>query len=365
MKRSTLLMTMLACVLVLAYASVAFGQALKGGGFSDGESGPVGWYQKSVAVVVGIDDYSSGWGRLSAAAGDARKMAKVLRERGFVVIELYNRQASFQGIISTLRKAAQTTGRDDRFVFFYSGHGHTKKSDWDGSTTGYLVPAEGVSGDITSYISVAQIRDEILSHCKAKHVLLVIDSCFSGTLLTRASINDGAVRDYLGKRGIYGITAGMLDQPAVDGLFTNVMLEGLSGNADFNNDGFVAFKELGMYAEQNVRARNRHQTPDFGVMYGAGQFVFTRPGFNPEPPPKPRSKEAVGAGFLTVVADPWVEIFVDGKKRGISPAFKIEISSGQRTLRFVNENADIDKTITVKVDKGRHLKIGRNLQVIE
>ena len=365
MKRRSPMILMLVCGLIFACASVALGQTYKGGGFSDDAPGPAGWYHGSVAFVVGIDNYSHGWGRLSAATSDAEKMAKALKARGFVVHELYDEKATFQGIISTLRKAAQTTGRDDRFLFFYSGHGYTKTSDWDGSTSGYLVPVEGVSGDITSYISVAQIRDEILSHCKAKHVMLIIDSCFSGTLLTRASINDGAVRDYLGKRGIYGITAGMQDQPAVDGLFTNVLLEGMAGNADCNNDGFIAFKELGMYAEQNVRARNRHQTPDFGVMYGAGQFVFTRPDFNPAPPPKPKVVESGGTGYLTVVADPWVEIYVDGKKLGISPAFKIEIPGGKRSIRFVNKDADIDKTIEIDVARGQHLKIGPKLQIIK
>ncbi len=365
MKKRNVWICALVCGVIFASALTASAQALKGGGFSEAASGPPGWYQHSVAVVVGIDKYSHGWGRLSAAGSDAKKMAKVLRDRGFTVHELYDEQATFQGIISTLRKAAQTTGRDDRFMFFYSGHGYTKISDWDGSTTGYLVPVEGISGDIASYISVAQLRDEILSNCKAKHVLLVIDSCFSGTLLTRAAINDGAVRDYLGKRGIYGITAGMQDQPAVDGLFTNVMLEGMCGNADFNNDGFVAFKELGIYSEQNVRARNRHQTPDFGVMYGAGQFVFTRPNFEPAPAPESETAAAKGMAYLTVVADPWVEIYVDGKKLGISPAFKIEVPSGARELRFINEKAGIDKTMEVDFGKDKHVKIGSKLEVVK
>ncbi len=266
-------------IFFIAAVSVAVAQN-KGGSFSSVNMQSA-WYQNSFALVVGINSYSNGWGRLSAGVSDAKKMAKVLRERGFTVYELYNEKAKGAEIIKQLRKAARRTGHNDRFVFYYSGHGYTETSAWENSQTGYIVPVEGRSGDLTGYISMNQVRDEIISHCKARHVLLIMDSCFSGTLLTRASINDGEVSDFLSKRGIYGITAGMQDQPALDGLFTNVLLDGLEGNADFDNNGYVTFKELGLYAEQNVKTRNHSQTPDYGVMYGAGQFVFARPGINP------------------------------------------------------------------------------------
>jgi len=143
---------------------------------------------------------------------------------------------------------------------------------------GYLVPTDGKSRDASTYIPMDQLRSEIQNHCRAKHVLFIMDSCFSGTLLTRAATTDGAVADYLAQRGAYGITAGMANQPAVDGLFTDVLIEGLNGNADYDNNGYMTFKELGLYVEQNVRARNRNQTPDYGTMLGSGQFVFARKG---------------------------------------------------------------------------------------
>ncbi len=256
----------------------------KGGGFSDAQTQQANWYADSVAFVVGINSYSQGWGRLSAGVSDAKKMAKTLRKRGFTVFELYDTKAKGPEIIKQLRKAAQRVGKNDRFVFYYSGHGHTQRSAFDDSEIGYLVPIEGRSGDTTSYIPMDQLRTEIMNNCAAKHVLVVVDSCFSGTLLTRSTIADSSISDYLSKKGIYGITAGMQDQPAVDGLFTNVLVEGMNGNADYNGDGYVTFKELGMYAENNVKAKNRHQTPDYGVMYGAGQFVFARAGETVAPP---------------------------------------------------------------------------------
>ena len=273
MKNRIALISILLVTVVLA--SLAFAQT-KGPGFSGTADQQANWYSNSYAMVVGINSYSQGWGKLSAGMSDAKKMAQTLRSRGFTVVELFDAQATGANIVATLRKVARKTSPNDRFVFYYSGHGYTETSAWDSSQTGYLVPANSKSGDLTGYISMNQVRDEIISHCKARHVLLIVDSCFSGTLLTRGSMTDGAVSDYLSKRGIYGITAGMQDQPALDGLFTNVLLEGLGGNADYDNNGYVTFKELGLYSEQNVKARNSAQTPDYGVMYGAGQFVFAK-----------------------------------------------------------------------------------------
>ncbi|MFL6451251.1 MAG: hypothetical protein ACJ746_26775 [Bryobacteraceae bacterium] len=60
-------------------------------------------------------------------------------------------------------------------------------------------------------------------------------------------------------------------------VFTNALLEGLSGAADFNRDGYITFAELDSYVIP--RASNRFQTPATGVLPGnaGGEFVFTSP----------------------------------------------------------------------------------------
>jgi formylglycine-generating enzyme required for sulfatase activity len=255
----------------------------RGGGFSVGQA-PANWYTKSYALVIGIDAYSGGWPALHAAVKDAKRMSAALRAQGFTVTEMFDQQATSSAIINKLREVGGSTDKNGRFVFYFAGHGHSQPAAWDESTEeGFLVPVDATRASNADYISMTQLKSEFLNYVRAKHVLLILDSCFSGSLLQRGAIDTGPVADLLSKRGIYGITAGLADQPAVDGLFTSVLIEGLNGNADADGDGFVSFHELGLYVERNVRARNSRQTPDFGVMYGAGQFVFLRPG--PPPPP--------------------------------------------------------------------------------
>lgn len=352
------------------FGSVALAQQEKGGGYSNTSAMQADWYQKSYAFVVGINSYSHGWGRLSAGVSDAKKVAATLRERGFTVFELYDAQATSSQIVTELRRAVRKTQNGDRFLFFYSGHGFTEKSAWDGSETGYLVPVEGRDNDPSSYIPMKQIRDEIVNHCRAKHTLLILDSCFSGCLLMRSNIYDGSLADYLRKRGIYGIAAGMADQPAIDGLFTNVLIEALSGNADNNNDGYVTFKEIGMYTEQNVRARNQYQTPDYGTILGAGQFVFAQrqdtsvaplpiavEPVSPPPVKKPPKQKTTTPASLIVHTVPWVEVYIDGEQVGISPYSDTNVSIGKHDLRLVNREKGIDVTHEIRLASGQEMRI--------
>jgi hypothetical protein len=57
-------------------------------------------------------------------------------------------------------------------------------------------------------------------------------------------------------------------------VFTSALLEGLSGNADSNEDGYITSSELESYL--SWRGSNRFQTPASGVLPGheGGQFAF-------------------------------------------------------------------------------------------
>ena len=60
-------------------------------------AGSVQLYQKSYALVIGIDAYKGGWPRLSNAVRDAKAVAGVLRLRGFDVTLKTNLDATEPG----------------------------------------------------------------------------------------------------------------------------------------------------------------------------------------------------------------------------------------------------------------------------
>ena len=137
-------------------------------------------YGRRLAAVVGITDYGTR-SRLPAARNDARRVAARLRELGFdEVLELYDRAATRQRILSlSARSWVAKTAQDDLAVIYFAGHGDTETLV-DGSPRGYIVPAEALSRghSFSTAISMDELRT-IRARMKAKHVLYVMDSCYS------------------------------------------------------------------------------------------------------------------------------------------------------------------------------------------
>lgn len=142
-------------------------------------------------LIIGIDQYQHA-PKLETAVQDTRGVREVLTARyGFKnerIIELLNAQATRANIEEALYNLGRQAGKDDSVFIYYAGHG---QYDEDGKI-GWWVPVEAQPKNPGTFITNASIRDYI-SGMKAKHVYLIADSCFSGTLFgTRAlpPIND-------------------------------------------------------------------------------------------------------------------------------------------------------------------------------
>ena len=162
------------------------------------------------ALLVGIDDYRNA-PKLETAVKDASGVQKILVERyGFSldhVITLINAQATRTNIEHELYKIGQLAKPDDSVLIYYAGHG---QYDEDGRI-GWWVPVEGEPKNPGTFITNASIRDYI-EGMKARHVYLVADSCFSGTLFGRARamppINDQFYARLYAKQSRWGLTSG-------------------------------------------------------------------------------------------------------------------------------------------------------------
>jgi len=126
------------------------------------------------ALVIGIDDYRE-LPPLQAAVHDAADVAAVLRdEYGYEVTLLEN--ASRYQILYHLNALRESLGPHDNLLIYYAGHGEI-----DRAKQGYWQPADAVPGDPASWISNRQIA-EILDAMAARHVMVVADSCYAGSL---------------------------------------------------------------------------------------------------------------------------------------------------------------------------------------
>ncbi len=258
---------------------------VKTGGASGGTAGlqPGSFYRKSWAVVIGINTYDL-WPPLEYAVSDARAVAKTLRALGFdEVIEILDKEATRERILTELgSKLPKSAGPEDRVLIFFAGHGQTESLP-DGKEQGYIIPVDGdISNYFTTAISMQQVR-EISERIPAKHILYVMDACYSGQGFNRAFGVEPSVNGYLQKitamRSVQMITAGGKKEQVVEraghGLFTRYFLQGLEGEADRDNDKVVTASELGAYLMPQVsRASGNLQTPQYGRLDGEGEVVF-------------------------------------------------------------------------------------------
>jgi peptidoglycan/xylan/chitin deacetylase (PgdA/CDA1 family)/uncharacterized caspase-like protein len=246
----------------------------------------------SWAVVIGIDEYAH-WPRLSHAARDAESVQGLLVGKlGFKpghVIALQNGSATRSNILAAFNEQLPKAGlkKTDNLLVFFAGHGATQHLT-SGRDLGYIIPVEAAADHVADDAIPMTELQNISEGLVARHVIFVMDACYSGLGLVRGGGRTGGgnfLRDNAHRVGRQMLTAGGADQMVADGgpgghsIFTWTLLQGLSGKADLNGDNIITGTELAAYIAPAVASVSQ-QTPAFGSLPGSegGEFVFTLAG---------------------------------------------------------------------------------------
>lgn len=241
------------------------------------------FYRKSFAVVIGINQYTKA-PPLEFAVSDARAVQSKLKMTGFDDIAvILDRDATQRRILTELFDVLpKKTTWDDRVVFYFAGHGMTRELS-GGRRKGYIIPVDSGGSDYPSTgISMEQIRS-LSGRIKAKHIIYIMDSCYSGLGFSRSAgislKNEAYLKKVASRRVVQIATAGGAGEQVMEkeghGLFTGFFLKGLDGAADLDLDGVVTGAELGAYLRPAVsNASKQFQTPLFGRLEGEGEFLF-------------------------------------------------------------------------------------------
>jgi N-acetylmuramoyl-L-alanine amidase len=294
-------------IATLILLAIAYGHALAQGpsrgalALTPADMGkPVTLYQKSYALVIGIDSYTEGWPRLSNAIKDAKAVAQELAERGFDVTTILDPKATELRL--QLEKFVILKGKrkSDRLFIWFAGHGHTINGE------GYLVPADAPKPEDDEFrLEAYSLRNfgRLMREARAKHVLTVFDSCFAGTVFNSArSKPPDAITRATTLPARQFVSSGDAEQKVSDdGTFRKLFLAALKGDepiADANNDGYITGTELGLFLSDKVtNLSGKRQTPRYGKLTARGMdrgdFVFAVPSNQPTKSPKPLSAEFI------------------------------------------------------------------------
>jgi hypothetical protein len=155
------------------------------------------------AVVVGINRYPGFEAneQLRGAVSDANAIADKLREEGFEVTVITDSGATEAGIKEAVGQASRKNKANERFVFFFAGHGWRNYS-----VPGHaaLVPHDANKSGLSSPEITGQELAELLNSVPASSRSAMIDSCFSGALPGARSLGNNLVPRTLEHPGSVG-----------------------------------------------------------------------------------------------------------------------------------------------------------------
>jgi tetratricopeptide (TPR) repeat protein/uncharacterized caspase-like protein len=284
---------LLMCLLLLVFASGVAQATQEPRGLVVVQSGhhtaPEQVYQNSWAVVIGINSYQHAEiPPLRYAVNDALSVQAALEPLGFPpqqIFTLLNEEATRHGIEQMLYDRLRGAQKEDRLFVFFAGHGKTEELP-RGTAEGFLLPYDADPDNLFSTaISMSDVK-RIGQRIAAKHILFVVDACYSGFAATRAVaprvVDEAYLRLVTQAPAVQVITAGTAQEQAREeqghGVFTKQFLQGLGGFADADWNGILTGAELATFLQSRVvQETEGGQTPQFGQLSGEGQFVFVLP----------------------------------------------------------------------------------------
>ncbi|MES9970574.1 MAG: caspase family protein [Candidatus Thiodiazotropha sp.] len=237
------------------------------------------------ALVVGNNRYQH-FPSLISASFDAQETAELLRTKyGFETTTLID--ATRYDMLSALNKLREKLTEKDNLLIYYAGHGELDRVN----LRGYWLPVDAEPNNTANWISNIAITD-ILNTMSAKHILVVADSCYSGSLTrsSMAQLESGMSDEIKTKwlkvmaktRSRTVLTSGGL-KPVLDqgggqhSVFAKSFLRTLAENESIL-EAYKLFRNLATEVQQTASEFGIDQIPEYApIKHGgheAGEFFF-------------------------------------------------------------------------------------------
>ena len=229
------------------------------------------------ALVIGNNNYAD-MPVLRTAMADAEAIADTLTTRyGFNVELLLD--ATRYDIIRVMSEMRASLTFNDNLLIYYAGHGIVDPV----TERGYWLPVDADADNPANWVSNDDITN-MLKAIPARHILVVADSCYSGTLTRQAPARLKTWQDrqawlerLLEKRSRTVLSSGGLEPVADSGasghsVFANALLTALRGNTEI-------IEATGLFEPvRQMVVLNANQTPQYSDVrlagHEGGDFVF-------------------------------------------------------------------------------------------
>ncbi len=241
------------------------------------------------AIVYGIADYNpagAGSEDLQYTDDDALAMGALFSSQGYSVTARTDSAATYTQLIADFNAVKSQAGRDDLFVFYFSGHGCAPTpAGGDEPPTGDA-NNEGIV--LNTAVNTMNLYDDemgqLIKSIPCKKKIVILDACNSGGFIGNELEADGTPPEYDGSKESFGeilseafrlytnyrdtgydidpqdalvISASGEQEFSFEsssfshGVFTYFLLE-TAGRGDHNGDGFVTVLEAFFYAKEQI-----------------------------------------------------------------------------------------------------------------
>lgn len=231
---------------------------------------------KNFLLAVAIDKYKH-IRKLNNSVRDADAVVQMLtvnyRFEAANITRLYNSEATEKDIYRELKRLAVTLLPEDNLVIYFAGHGVFD----DITGEGFWIPVAAEEGEEGDYVGNDKIL-RYLSAIKARHIFLLSDACFSGSLFANVR---SALTDRLEKvPSRWALTSGRNEvvsdgPPGKNSPFAESLLEILEQK---KHEHVTASQIVQYVKEQVAKATDGAQVPQGGPLFlkedKGGEFVF-------------------------------------------------------------------------------------------
>jgi hypothetical protein len=215
---------------------------------------------------------------LKSPEADAKTIAEVLSARyGFNTTLLLN--ANRYEMLTAINRLRETLTEEDNLLIYYAGHGELDNEN----ERGFWLPVDAQPDSSANWLSNVAISDQ-LNTIKAKHIMVVADSCYAGTLSTASvarQAHDQPIdlqRDWIEVmvdiKARTVLTSGGIS-PVLDSgggkhsVFARSFIETLSKNSKLLDGNRLFLSVLSQVSERS-RQFGLNQIPDYGAIKFAG-----------------------------------------------------------------------------------------------
>jgi hypothetical protein len=226
------------------------------------------------AVLIANSNYTGKWNKLPTTIAEAQLYKKLLvNYYGFNtdnILELYDK--GYVELLSGLSAKLESLGENDNLVIMYAGHGTYKKAGTE--LIGYWVPLNANAPEI-DYVSNKKL-DEIISGCRARHILMISDACYSAAMRGGNEEDNAVPQKYEYKfKSRQMLTSGGLEKVPGESIFIRMVMKAL----EENQEKYLSAKVLYNLIFPGVRNQTNKE-PELNL-FGkdgneGGQFYFIK-----------------------------------------------------------------------------------------